>query len=175
VHLSIGSRQSPLPQRIFGRDLFRYLEATRLMTTSVESRIGRRLRERDVLIGSSPRTARRRYGIRLHGRTEGIAGSEVRFRDGSRFEPRTVIWATGFEPDHSWIDAAIFDDADKVAHRRGVTSSPGLYFLGLPWQYTRGSALLGWVKEDAEHIAGEIARAAGSTTRDRPPIATSSA
>jgi putative flavoprotein involved in K+ transport len=37
---------------------------------------------------------------------------------------------------------------------------PGLYFLGLPWQHTRGSALLGWVKDDAQYIASEIARAA---------------
>jgi putative flavoprotein involved in K+ transport len=41
-------------------------------------------------------------------------------------------------------------------HRRGVTESPGLYFLGLSWQHTRGSALLGWVKEDAEYIARQI-------------------
>ena len=41
-------------------------------------------------------------------------------------------------------------------HRRGVTESPGLYFLGLTWQHTRGSALLGWVKDDAEHIAEQI-------------------
>ena len=41
-------------------------------------------------------------------------------------------------------------------HQRGVTASPGLYFLGLPWQHTRGSALLGWVKDDAAHIAGRL-------------------
>ena len=40
---------------------------------------------------------------------------------------------------------------------RGVTRSPGLYFLGLTWQHTRGSALLGWVKDDAEYIAQQIA------------------
>ena len=40
---------------------------------------------------------------------------------------------------------------------RGATPSPGLYFLGLPWQYTRGSALLGWVKHDAAHLAQAIA------------------
>jgi putative flavoprotein involved in K+ transport len=44
-----------------------------------------------------------------------------------------------------------------VVHRRGVTGSPGLYFLGLPWQHTRGSALLGWVKDDAEYLARRIA------------------
>jgi putative flavoprotein involved in K+ transport len=42
-------------------------------------------------------------------------------------------------------------------HRRGVTATPGLYFLGLTWQHTRGSALLGWVKDDAEFIAARIA------------------
>ena len=41
--------------------------------------------------------------------------------------------------------------------RRGVTDVPGLYFLGLTWQYTRGSALIGWVQEDAEFIAERIA------------------
>jgi putative flavoprotein involved in K+ transport len=44
---------------------------------------------------------------------------------------------------------------------------PGLYFLGLPWQHTRGSALLGWVKDDARHIASEIARTA--TRISEPP------
>jgi putative flavoprotein involved in K+ transport len=48
-----------------------------------------------------------------------------------------------------------------------VTEVPGLYFLGLPWQYTRGSTLLGWVKDDAEYIAAEIARAA--TRISKPP------
>ena len=50
----------------------------------------------------------------------------------------------------------MFDESGRPVHRRGVTESPGLYFLGLSWQHTRGSALLGWVKDDAEHIAGEI-------------------
>jgi putative flavoprotein involved in K+ transport len=55
-------------------------------------------------------------------------------------------------------------------HRRGVTESPGLYFLGLSWQHTRGSALIGWVGDDAEHIAQHIdaftpAAAGGATHR----------
>src|SRR5919201_3264239 len=54
VHLSIGSRQTPLPQRIAGQDLFRYLEALGLMRVTVDSLPGRRLRYRDALIGSSP-------------------------------------------------------------------------------------------------------------------------
>ena len=67
-----------------------------------------------------------------------------------------VIWATGFRPDHSWVNAPIFDDQHRVVHRRGVTDSPGLYFLGLTWQHTRGSALLGFVKDDAEYLAAQM-------------------
>jgi putative flavoprotein involved in K+ transport len=50
----------------------------------------------------------------------------------------------------------VFDDDGRVQHERGVTASPGLYFLGLPWQHTRGSALLGWIKDDAEYLAAQI-------------------
>jgi FtsP/CotA-like multicopper oxidase with cupredoxin domain len=67
-----------------------------------------------------------------------------------------VIWATGFGLDHSWIQLPVFDQEGEVAHERGVTTCPGLYFLGLPWQHTRGSALLGWVKDDAEYLVQHI-------------------
>jgi putative flavoprotein involved in K+ transport len=157
VHLSIGSRQKPLPQRIAGRDLFRYLEALGLMRVTVNSRPGRKLRYRDTLIGSSPRAASRRYGIRLRGRTMDAQRSEVLFADGSRLAPATVIWASGFAVDHSFVHVPVFDDAARLMHHRGVTAAPGLYFLGLTWQHTRGSALLGWVKDDAQFLADRIA------------------
>jgi putative flavoprotein involved in K+ transport len=126
------------------------------MRKTVNSRVGRRLKDREMLIGSSPRRARR-HGIRLHGRTTAAERDAVRFDDGTTLRPRTVIWATGFTRDHGWIDVPVFDDTGAPVHARGVTAAPGLYFLGLPWQHTRGSALLGWVKDDAEHVVGRIA------------------
>jgi putative flavoprotein involved in K+ transport len=173
VHLSIGSRQTPLPQRIAGQDLFRYLEALGLMRVTVDSPPGHRLRYRETLIGSSPRAARRRYGIRLRDRTVDAQRSEVVFADHSRLAPAAVIWATGFAVDHSFVHVPVFDDAARLMHHRGVTAAPGLYFLGLTWQHTRGSALLGWVKDDAGFIAQRIAefgqrRSAMPTVPDPP-------
>jgi putative flavoprotein involved in K+ transport len=165
VHLSIGARQTPLPQRIAGRDLFRYLEATGLMGKTAKSRIGQRMQDRETLIGSNPRSARRRHGIRLRGRTVDISGAEVTFGDGARLGVSTVVWATGFGRDHSWIDAPVFDATGHLVHERGVTASAGLYFLGLPWQHTRGSALLGWVKDDAEYLARQISATPASQAR----------
>jgi putative flavoprotein involved in K+ transport len=156
VVLAVGSRQTPLPQRLLGRDLFWWLTTSRLFNTTVESRLGRKLRTRDTLIGSSPRKLRRR-GVELKPRVVDAEGRMVRFEDGSELEIDAVIWATGYRPDYSWIDVPVFDPNGRLRHRRGVTDASGLYFLGLTWQHTRGSALIGWVKDDAEFIAGQIA------------------
>jgi putative flavoprotein involved in K+ transport len=161
VHISIGSPQKPLPQRILGRDLFWYLDKTGLIRKARDTRIGRRLQaNEDTLIGSSPRSLRR-DGVEFHGRSVDAAGSTVTFSDNTNLEARSVIWATGFRLDHSWIHVPIFDERGGVTHQRGVTESPGLYFLGLPWQHTRGSALLGFVKDDAEYLAAQIKALSG--------------
>jgi putative flavoprotein involved in K+ transport len=156
VHLSIGSRQKPLPQRVLGRDIFWYLEAIGLIRMSRETRIGRRLEGRDTLIGSNPRALRRRHGVELHSRAVDASGATVAFDDQTSLDVDAVLWATGFRPDYSWIDADVFDEKGGVVHKRGVTDAGGLYFLGLTWQHTRGSALLGWVKEDARYLSERI-------------------
>jgi putative flavoprotein involved in K+ transport len=163
TYLSVGSRQMPLPQRLLGRDLFWWLTKTRLLNTTVESRIGRRLQHRDTLIGSSPRELKRSFGVEAKPRVVDAARRNVRIADGSELEVDAVIWATGYRPDYSWIDLPVFDPDGRVRHRRGVTDVPGLYFLGLTWQHTRGSALLGWVKDDAEFIAEQIEAARHGT------------
>ena len=153
VVLSIGSQQKPLPQRVLGRDLFWWLTKTRLLNKTVDSRIGRKLGMRDTLIGSSPREMTKRYGVQLKPRLVDAEGRRVRFADGSELEVDAVIWATGYRSDYSWIELPILGEDGRVRHRRGVTDVPGLYFLGLTWQHTRGSALIGLVKDDAEFIA----------------------
>ena len=155
--MAIGSRQKPLPQRLLGRDLFWYLEKTGLIRKSTDTRLGKRLSTRETLIGSSPRSLRKRHEVELHGRAAAVEGTVISFEDGNRIEPGTVIWATGFRSDYSWIKLPVTEAGGRIEHTRGVTEVPGLYFLGLTWQYTRGSALLGWVKDDARFIADKIA------------------
>jgi putative flavoprotein involved in K+ transport len=158
VVLSVGSQQQPLPQRVLGRDLFWWLTKARILDVTVESRLGRRLSTRDTLIGSSPRELEEHYGVELKPRTVAADGRTVRFEDDTELELDAVVWATGYRPDYSWIDLPVFDEDGALRHRRGVTDVPGLYFLGLTWQHTRGSALIGWVKDDAAFIAERIAR-----------------
>jgi putative flavoprotein involved in K+ transport len=167
VLLSVGSKQKPLPQRIAGRDLFWWLTKTHLLSTTVESRLGSKLQHRDTLIGSSPRELKRRYGVELNPRAIAAAARTVRFEDGSELEVDAVIWATGYRPDYGWIELPILDSNGRLRHRRGVTDVPGLCFLGLTWQHTRGSALIGWVKDDAQFIAERIRGLAGGEGTSR--------
>jgi putative flavoprotein involved in K+ transport len=68
----------------------------------------------------------------------------------------SVVWSTGFRRDDSWIHVPVFDGRGYPTHRRGVTSRPGLYFIGLPWQYTWGSGRFGGVADDAAYLVEQI-------------------
>lgn len=69
----------------------------------------------------------------------------------------SIIWATGYAVDFSWLNVNAFDEKGKPKHQRGVSSEPGVYFLGLPWLSRRGSTFIWGVWHDAKHIADHIA------------------
>ena len=139
VELAVGSTYPALPQRLLGRDLFWWLTRLGLMRVTAGSRLGRRVQTKETLIGTSRRSLQR-AGVRFRPRLVGAAGRTVRFADGSSREVGIVVWATGYRADYAWIDIPGVPRDGRVSHRRGVTDVPGLYFLGLPWQHTRGSA-----------------------------------
>jgi len=158
VELSAGQRIPTVPQRPLGRDVWWWASGLRFDQVRVGSRLGRRLAGRDQVIGGGPRQLVRRYGVRMRPRVAGTTGRTVTFADGGAAEFDAVVWATGFTVNHSWIDIPdVKDEQGRVLHRRGVTPSPGLYLLGLTWQHTRGSALLGWVGDDAAFLAEQVA------------------
>jgi putative flavoprotein involved in K+ transport len=78
-----------------------------------------------------------------------------------------VVWATGFARDHRDVEAPVLDADGEPVHRRGVTAAPGLYFLGLRWQYRRNSSFVDGVGADAEHVADHIAARGADRTADR--------
>jgi len=68
----------------------------------------------------------------------------------------SIIWATGFAVDYSWLKVDAFDEAGKPKHERGVSAEPGIYFLGLPWLSRRGSSFIWGVWHDARYLADQI-------------------
>jgi putative flavoprotein involved in K+ transport len=176
VELAAGQRMPALPQRPLGRDVWWWASVLGLDRVTVGSRLGRRLAGRDQVIGGGPRQLARRHGVRIRPRATGAAGRTVRFADGAASEFDAVVWATGFTTDHSWIDIpGVRDERGRILHQRGVTPSPGLYVLGFTWQHTRTSALLGWVRNDAAYLAGQIASRTGERARPGPAARTSAA
>ena len=143
-----------LPQRLLGRDVFWWFQRLGLMTVTAESRRGRRIQTRNTLIGTDMDDLLRR--VRRVGRVVATDGDRVRFTDGETATFDAVVWATGFRPHYPWLGVPVLDDHGAPVHRHGITSWPGLSFLGLSWQRSRGSALLGWVGADAEDLCDRL-------------------
>ena len=80
----------------------------------------------------------------------------LRELDLAKANVNTIIWATGYAVDYSWLHVDAFDERGKPKHQRGVSKEPGIYFLGLPWLSRRGSSFIWGVWHDAKHIADHI-------------------
>jgi putative flavoprotein involved in K+ transport len=85
----------------------------------------------------------------------------------------TIIWATGFRADYSWMHVDTFDEAGRPLHNRGVARVPGIYFLGLPWQSRRGSSFIWGVWHDAKYLADQIQIQQGYLAYTAPDAAAS--
>ncbi|MCF6386751.1 MSMEG_0569 family flavin-dependent oxidoreductase [Mycobacterium sp. MBM] len=68
----------------------------------------------------------------------------------------SIVWAIGYRPDYRWIEASAFDGGGRPMQTRGVTTVPGLSFIGLPWMHTWGSGRFLGIDQDAQHIAATI-------------------
>jgi putative flavoprotein involved in K+ transport len=98
-------------------------------------------------------------GVEQVPRTVGLEDGRPALEDGRVLDVSNVIWCTGFREEFPWIDLPIFDENERPLHERGVVvGEPGLYFVGMPFQYALSSDVLPGVGRDAEYIAKHIAR-----------------
>ncbi len=70
---------------------------------------------------------------------------------------RTIIWATGFRPDYSWLDVPVLDRKGRVRHHGGVVEAPGMYLLGMPFLRRRKSSLIDGAGDDARELSAHMA------------------
>ncbi|WP_373271557.1 NAD(P)-binding domain-containing protein [Kocuria rhizophila] len=156
VHLAARTRPRHLPQRVLGRDLFWWLHTTGVLGAPATSRLGRRLRAADPVIGT-PRSRLVRAGVRFHPAVVAAAGDTVTFADGASLVPEAVLWATGYRHDDRWVRIpGAVDEHGKLITATGRTPAPGLFTLGRSWQRDRSSALLGFVGADARRLVAEL-------------------
>jgi putative flavoprotein involved in K+ transport len=159
VLLAGGRGRSLAPDRVLGRSIYWWLDHLRLLRVTRDSSIGRRLRSRDAFPGRGLDDHHlRAAGIQEVPRLTQARGATAGFVDGSTREVASVIWATGYRDDSSWV--LIPEATDKrgsFVESRGSSPVPGLFFVGRRWQTTQGSALLLGVGADAGLIVHEIA------------------
>ncbi len=137
--------------------------ATRVI--NVANPIGRKVRRsflhppKGIPRGRITRKQVRAAGVEWVPRVVGVDKGLPRLEGGRALDVATVIWCTGFRPDFTWIDLPIFDEYGYPRHERGIVPShPGLYFMGLLFQSTLSSALIGGVDRDAGHIVRHMAK-----------------
>jgi putative flavoprotein involved in K+ transport len=156
-----GRTPSRLPRRFLGRDLFQWIWPVMTRATA-DTRLGRRMIERmrgrgEARIGI-PERALRESGVIRVGRLEQERGGLPEC-GGEVLEPRVIVWCTGFAPDYGWIHLPIFGEDGYPRHHRGlVADAPGLYFVGLRFQYRIISSVLGGVGPDAAFVAQQVAQ-----------------
>jgi len=169
VHLALG-RTGVTPRRMLGRDFFWWAHRLRLMDVTRDSWLGQKMRqEPDSIIGPGPEELARAHGIVLRPRVRSVEGHRATFEDGGVLEVGTLLWATGFRPDYDWLEVPVLDARGAPVHQRGITASPGLYFLGLKWLYRPNSSLLGGVGRDAAFLAAHLAERAGHSRSAASP------
>jgi len=158
VYISISRKLTFKPLYIMNRSIFWFFEQFGVLRASAGSLTGKWLRNQpEYVYGHELRGLIRKGIVSAYPRAVNAKDNRILFEDGSELEVDNIIWATGFKRDHQWIRIAnAFDSNGAIVHKEGISPVKGLFFVGLPWQTSRGSALLGWVKYDAQKIVNEI-------------------
>jgi putative flavoprotein involved in K+ transport len=154
VSLSVSTLGKALPQRLLGKSLFWWLELLGGMDAGPDTRIGRRLKNDSNTMGTDLKELFRR--VERLPRAADADREGMLFSGGRRRRPDVVLWATGYRPSYPWLHVPVLDDSGAPIQYHGISDVPGLAFLGLPWQRSRGSALLGWVGRDAALLADRL-------------------
>ena len=158
VFLSTGHRLKFFPYEFLGKSIFWWFRKIGLYKISKESKIGRWLKNQgDPIFGKQLKRLIHRRQVILKPRAIKANDHEVHFEDASQLVVQNIIWATGFYLDYNWIKIPGVIGEDGVPrHKRGLSPERGLYFLGLPWQDNRSSALIGGVGADAAFLIEKI-------------------
>lgn len=158
VYLSVGHKMKFLPLQILGKSIFWWFDLLGILDTNINSKLGQLIsKQSDPIFGLELKKLISKGRVHLKPRTKSMGSDMIYFDDHTNVKVSNIIWATGFYSDYSWIRIPnILGKNGKPRHHRGVSSVQDLFFLGLPWQYKRGSGLIGGVGEDAEYLMNAI-------------------
>lgn len=159
VYFSGDTTVKSLPQQFLGKTLWWWFTKLGLLSVSKYSWLGKKISTTvQPVIGTDVKGILARPNVIPVGRTQDADGHTIEFEKETVNSIQNIIWATGYRPNFSWIANLTLDADGYPENYRGVSNIEGLYFIGLPWMHTRGSATLGGVAKDAAYVAQHIAK-----------------
>ena len=176
VLLATGRARRVLPERILGKSVWWWLDKLGILDLPAATILGRFIRKADPFPGrGKKRKQLQQSGIRIVGRLTDVKGKTVTLAGGMIAEVDAIIWATGYRDDADWVGIPeVKDNQGNFIHRYGISTIPGLYFLGRPWQRNRASALVTGVGKDAAYILEQIVRSIADSAAEGAAGQTSS-
>lgn len=159
VYFSGDTKVKTLPQQFLGKTLWWWFTLIGFLKFNKYSWIGKKISTSlQPVIGTDVKEILSRENVVTVGRTKDALDNEVVFENKKVTSIKNIIWATGYRPNFKWIEGLELDSDNYPKNYRGVSNIEGLYFIGLPWMYTRGSATLGGVSKDASYLADIISK-----------------
>ncbi|KXH89299.1 NAD(P)/FAD-dependent oxidoreductase [Bacillus cereus] len=158
VTVSISHPLTFLPLQLFGKSIFNLLEKVGLLYAEINTKRGRWFQKRkDPIFGFEGKKLIRNGAIKLQEKVVSASGNNIMFQNGDIYSAESVIWSTGFVQNYNWIEIEqAVTEKGFPNHIKGISPVKGLYYIGLPWQSQRGSALICGVGKDAAYVLSEI-------------------
>ncbi|PEA05316.1 flavin-containing monooxygenase [Bacillus cereus] len=158
VTVSISHPLTFLPLQLFGKSIFNLLEKVGLLYAEINTKRGRWFQKRkDPIFGFEGKKLIRNGAIKLQEKVVSASGNNIMFQNGDTYSAESIIWSTGFIQNYNWIEIEqAVNENGFPNHIKGISPVKGLYYIGLPWQSQRGSALICGVGKDAAYVLSEI-------------------
>lgn len=153
VYFSGKTNSLTLPQELLGKTLWWWFKLLGVLSVNKYSWVGKKIKKKmQPVIGIDIKSLLSRRNVTAVGHTLGADEKTLHCKHATLHTIKNILWATGFTADFSWIENIELDEQGYPVNYRGVGTTKGMYFIGLPWMYTRGSATLGGVHKDAEYL-----------------------
>jgi len=172
VWLATGRSRRLFPERLLGQSIWWWFGKLGLLRVSADTRLGRYMKKTDPFPDRGRRLRNlRQQGVHIVPYVTKADGKSVRFANGEIIEVDTVIWAVGYRDNSDWVTIPeVKDQNGNFIHRNGIAPVASLYFIGRPWQRTRGSALIMGVGDDAREISEHILKNWNDHTQPAPSL-----
>ncbi|MDM5194464.1 NAD(P)/FAD-dependent oxidoreductase [Bacillus hominis] len=158
VTMSISHSLTFLPLHLFRKSIFNWLEKIGLLYAETNTKRGKWFQKRkDPIFGFEGKELIRNGAIKLQEKVVSASENNIMFQNGDTYSAESVIWSTGFVQGYKWIEIEkAVNENGFPNHIKGISPVRGLYYIGLPWQSQRGSALICGVGRDAAYLLSEI-------------------